>query len=88
MALTTDVIIRTINKDFYARRHFAGVFPRNVLPQIKCYPTSIIVNTHPMDKKGEHWLAFYFDKNRFCHFFDSFGFSPYDYEMENFLKMY
>ena len=85
-ALTNKELFTQINKDYYSKKYFIGVFPRNKLPQIYSYPCCFIINTDPDNKPGEHWLGFYFDKNRFCEFFDSFGLSPRLYGLESYIK--
>ena len=60
----------------------------NVLPRIICYPSAIVVNTQSENQEGEHWLAMYFDKNRFCEFFDSFGLGPDYYNLELYVKTF
>ena len=63
-SLTTLDILKEINKDSYARRYFVGVFPRNRLPAINTYPASLILNTDPSGRPGEHWVAIYFNKEK------------------------
>ena len=50
---------------------FCGVFACNQLPVIHPY-MSFIVNTDPLPKSGEHWVAVYITEKCF-YFFDSFG---------------
>ena len=64
ISLSTLDILKEIDKDSYAKRYFIGVYPRNRLPAIKSYPASLIVNTDPSGKPGEHWLAIYFNKSK------------------------
>jgi hypothetical protein len=40
------------------------------------YPSAYMVNTDPLGKEEQHWLAFYYDINGKCTFFDSLGHSP------------
>lgn len=58
-------------------KSFIGVYPADRLPEIKTYPSSLIMNTHTSNKPGEHWVAVYIDKNGFGEYFDSFGLQPY-----------
>ena len=88
MSLTTNFIANKLRNDIHANRYFGGVFPFNVLPRIICYPVAIVINTHPSNKEGEHWLAMYFDKTRFCEFFDSFGFGPDYYDLDGYVKTF
>ena len=84
--LTTNDIYKNLNKDFYSKKSFIGVFARDKLPEVKNYPTSFILNTQPTYKPGEHWLAVYFNKDRLCEFFDSFVFPPSIYGLDKYLK--
>jgi hypothetical protein len=73
--MTTNSIAKILREDPYSKTFFIGVFPRNQLPSIIlcclfCYYTD------PSYKEGEDWLGFYFDRNKTCYFFDSFGNRP------------
>ena len=71
----------------FAKKSFLGFFPRDKLPRITTYPSSLIVNTDKHNQKGEHWLAIYIGKNINCEFFDSFGFSVKEFrELQNRIK--
>lgn len=85
MELNTNQILELIHHDQYSRQNFIGVFPRNFLPKRLKYPCSFIINTDPADKEGQHWLAFYFDQNKHCEFFDSYGNSPLFYKLEKYI---
>ena len=87
-SLTTLDILKEINKDSYARRYFVGVFPRNRLPAINTYPASLILNTDPSGRPGEHWVAIYFNKEKEAEFFDSFGFSAEQYNFDKYIKRF
>lgn len=69
------------NKLFYY-----GIFPIDKLPVINGLPACLIINNQPSNKEGQHWIAIYFDKNRKCEFFDSFGKSPHFYGVNNYLR--
>lgn len=43
-------------------------------------------NTDPLGKEGQHWLAFYYDINGKCTFFDSFGHSPAFFGLEAYIE--
>jgi hypothetical protein len=73
--LSTKDILQGLISDPYAKRYFLGVFPRDKVPRITKYPSSLIVNTDKQGERGEHWLAIYVDKYKNCEFFDSFGLS-------------
>lgn len=64
--------------------HFAGCFPRDELPTIKKHPTSLIINTHPASKPGEHWVAAFIGDT--TEYFDSYGLPPHHKEIVKFLE--
>ena len=43
------------------------------------YPGSYVVNTDPSTAPGEHWVAMFFNNQRFAEFFDSYGLHPIVY---------
>ena len=55
--LSTKNITEEISRDCYGKRNFVGILPRDMLPSIYSYPSSLIINTHPRGAPGEHWLA-------------------------------
>jgi hypothetical protein len=48
--------------------------------------SAYVVNTDPLGNQGQHWLAFFYDNNRKCTFFDSFGHSPAFFEFETYIE--
>jgi hypothetical protein len=46
----------------------------------------LMVNTDPLGKQGQHWLAFYYYYNGKCTFFDSFGHSPAFFGLEAYIE--
>lgn len=64
-----------------------GVYAADHLPTRIEPSTAIVVNTHPQTSSGEHWVAFYWDRNaNHIEYFDSFGRSPYPTEYQQFLR--
>lgn len=63
-----------------ARAQFAGVFPRDKVPNHKLeavrYPYCYVANTDTSESPGSHWVAFYFPDPDSCEFFDSYGLHP------------
>lgn len=61
-------------------KFFRGVVACDELPgnKLRDFPASYVVNTHPRNKPGEHWLALYVDDDKTGEFFDSYG-NPPDY---------
>ena len=60
------------------RVHFAGVFPRNLIPSIETLktPSCFVSNTDESHSPGEHWVAFYIANPNRIEFFDSYGMPP------------
>lgn len=85
---TIKNILEMKNKHNSIKNIFLGVFPRDELPEIKTYPSCFIINTDPKSKPGEHWLAFYIDKNGICDFFDSYGNAPVRFGLEDYLSKF
>lgn len=54
---------------------FIGVFPRDEIPIIKKFPSSLIVNTDVSSQPGRHWVAIRCTEKT-CEYFDSFGLPP------------
>ena len=63
---------------------FLGVFARNELPKVK-YPSCFIINNKNKNNIGEHWLAFFYDKDKNCSFFDSYGLPASFYCLNEFI---
>ena len=83
--LNTIQLYKILEKDYFTRNIFKGIFPRDYLPKKIQFPSCFIVNTDKSNKPGEHWLAFYYDENGICYFFDSFGFDPNFYGLKKYL---
>ena len=62
-----------------------GVFARDELPIINNFPCCFILNTAKRTHPGKHWLAFYYDLNKVCNFFDSYGNDPEFFSLEEFI---
>ena len=59
---------------------YGGIYARDRLPPvIKTRPLAIIANTHKAHQPGQHWVAFYFDRNGQSYYFDSYGLPPVMY---------
>ena len=52
--------------------YFDGIFPKDMLKIIENKPKLIICNTDPSDKKGQHWVLFFFERN-LIEFYDPLG---------------
>lgn len=75
-----------LNTDKKTKKIFSGVYARDERPLKPSYPSCFIVNTHPRSKSGEHWLAFFYDSNGFCDFFDSYGQPPSSYRLKTYIN--
>ena len=73
-------------KDKYTKEKFIGVLARDELPEHLKFPCCFILNTKPRNHRGEHWLAFYYDTEGKCDFFDSYGQSPSRYNLTDFIN--
>ena len=59
-----------------------GVFPSDKLPIVNEYPSALIAN---IDQPGTHWIAMYFVTPDESEFFDSYGFPPEAYDMDEYV---
>lgn len=58
------------------------VFASDQLPNFISRPCAIVANTDPSNKPGQHWCAFYIDKNGYGFYFNSFGLPPTGYHLK------
>ena len=86
MELNNIQIKHQLENDEYSKKHFLGVFPRDRLPEINKFPSSLVFNTDPSTLPGAHWIAMYIDEYQKCTFFDSFGFKPDFFGLESYLN--
>ena len=64
-------------RDPLVRPLFGGVFPSDRLPdRIPHGKRLYIANTDPAKGEGQHWIAFFFQSNGECIYFDSYGLPP------------
>ena len=75
-----------INNKLKTIEEYRGTFPRDQLPVLKKFPSSLIMNTHPSTMKGEHWVAVYINKSGFGEYFDPYGFEPLVEEFKEFMN--
>ena len=63
--------------DTVLAKYFRGVFSRDNLPsKVVKYPSAFIVNTDISTGPGQHWVAVFFNKQKRCFYFDSYGGPP------------
>jgi hypothetical protein len=85
--LNTLQLYQILKNDSCTKEIFLGVFSRDKLPtKIKLFPCCFVLNTQSSYQTGEHWLAMFYDKSGFCHFFDSFGRPPEYFGLEKYIK--
>lgn len=74
---------KACEKDPIISQHFKGVFAADQIPMQKLSREmgswSIIMNTDPLSKPGQHWVAVLKKDNK-CYFFDSYGQAPTKYQ--------
>ena len=80
------LVEKILETDNVTRRQFLGAFARDELPARPPYPSCFIFNSEPRVESGEHWLAVYFNKHGYAHFFDSYGHEPEFFGMEQYLN--
>lgn len=81
-----SVLEYCLKKDKCTQSIFKGVFARDELPRDLTFPTCFIINTQKRSQEGAHWLAFFYNKNGFCNFFDSYGRSPTHFGLDQYLN--
>jgi hypothetical protein len=81
-------IFEILSKDPYSKKYFQTVLAIDDLPLFKkkLKSKAYVINTDKRSRKGEHWLSVFYDGQSNCQFFDSLGFGPEIYNMEDFLK--
>ena len=77
-----------INKHFKGYSCYAGTFACDELPsnQLSKKPFALIMNTDPVDKPGQHWVAIFVDKHNNAEYFDSYGFPPLNVSVYKFFE--
>src|SRR5215470_4846264 len=79
-------ISKALESDPHVAKTFMGVFPSDKLPKnIWKFPCSLVANTDPSSKRGEHWVCFYFDRTGAVEYFDSYGIPPVNHNLFNFI---
>ena len=70
----------------YPMYTFKDVCARNRLPRRTNVPCTLVANTDPDDRKGQHWIAMYIDKDRRGEYYDPYGIPPFHSVFVNFLN--
>jgi hypothetical protein len=81
-------IFEILSNDPYSKKYFQTVLAIDDLQLFKkkLKSQAYVINTDKRSGKGEHWLSVFYDGQSNCQFFDSLGFGPEIYNMEDFLK--
>ena len=87
--MNTSEINYILSNDCVTKKYFDGVYPKDVLEEIKDKPKLIICNTDTSKGKGKHWVFFILNKKD-VEFFDSLGknLSDYGNEFVSFMKKF
>ena len=84
--MNTMQINKLMANDKFTKKIYLGTFPIDKLPTKIKYPSGFILNNQKSTEIGEHWIAMYFDNQKNCEFFDSFGNGPKFYNLGNYLN--
>jgi hypothetical protein len=81
-------IATILASDFFSKRAFCGVYPRDKLPRRvhTRKPCAYIINTDPAHRPGQHWVAVWFDGRGNAEYFDSYGLPPLHRDIKNFIS--
>ena len=81
-------IFEILSNDPYSKKYFQTVLAIDDLQLFKkkLKSQAYVINTDKRSGKGEHWLSVFYDGQSNCQFFDSLGFGPEFYNMDDFLK--
>lgn len=80
--MDTNEMLRIVDLIADLKPYFRGIYASNSLPfRVTRYPSAFVSNTDPLEKKGSHWVAFWFKNGTECEFYDSFGRIPEDYDI-------
>lgn len=66
----------------YTLRMYRGTFPVDRVSPLK-EDGFMVINTHPHDGPGEHWLLYYYDNIRGYVYCDSFGLPPIEEQLQD-----
>lgn len=81
--MNTKDLIRMAKSDKMLKSLFMGVFPADILLNVRpYYPSCMIANTDMHQEPGKHWVAFFFTEDGKGEFFDSFGMPPQHYNLD------
>ena len=85
--MNTLELIQVANSHPKLKKYFKGVYAVDQIPKlVHSYPSAYIINTQPIRKPGDHWVAIWFDGLYKATFFDSYGLPPQNKRIVRFLK--
>ena len=72
--MDTHQISKILKNDRFTKHHFRGVFacdqlPKQYVPRLR----TLVINTDPSTKPGQHWVAIYITRDGEGEYFDSYG---------------
>ena len=84
--MNTIQIEQILENDKYSKKYFKSVLSIDQLQisKSKIKNSAFVINTDKRTGKGEHWISVFYDKNSDCQFFDSLGFGPEFYGLDQF----
>lgn len=56
--------------------NYLGTFAMDQIPVTQLRPAYMVINTHPANRRGQHWIAMVLGHNDVIEYFDSFGMLP------------
>ena len=82
--MNTSELEEILKKVDGTKNTFGGVCRSDLLPlEVKQYPQTFVANVDTSEKRGTHWVAFYFMDDLHGEFFDSYGLPPFRYNILN-----
>lgn len=77
-----------LRKNTSTRKYYMGCYPSDKIPNIKKYPSSIVVNMDNSNEPGSHWVALFVPHKEHAYYFDSFGLKPSNKNIVDYLKRF
>jgi hypothetical protein len=62
-------------------KYFQGVYPIDLLTSTIIKPSIFVINVDKHYVPGSHWVAICFSDSGYAEYFDSYGLSPFKYEI-------
>jgi len=75
-----------LESDAFTVDQFLGVYSSEKLPVVYRLPSAFIWNTDDSSRRGEHWVAVYFNSLGHACYFDPLGLPPLWQTWENYLR--